>query len=270
MPKIASKTFLIGEYAIFNHAPALIWPTPPYFTYTFEGQSTFHPESPAGRLQKIYPTTPISFTPHGLKGLGQSSAEFLSMYLAAHPEITLPMQTEEAHQAWLNYQTHQPMTASGADLIAQCLDGPHFIQVDPWQAEPAPWPFPNLTWCLVHTGQKLATHQHLQENISIPKALSTLAHQSKEAYETEDEKRFLDCVKSYQATLEAHDLSAPYTIALIHALKNDESVLAAKGCGAMGSEVLWVISTPTAMEKAKTTLSQLAINVFYDQPLITT
>jgi mevalonate kinase len=266
MPKIASKTFLMGEYAILDHAPALIWPTPPYFGYELKGQTRFHPASPAGRLQATQPTTPISFSPHGLKGLGQSSAEFLSMYLAIHPWISLPMPPEEAQQAWLAYQTHQSIAASGADLIAQCLDGPHFIQVEPWQVEPAPWPFPNLTWCLAHTGQKLATHTHLQNNISVPTELRRLATQSKDAYLRSDVKKFLHCVNAYQATLAAHQLSAPHTIALVDALSHEPRVLAAKGCGAMGSEVLWILSTSTGMDKAKDILSQLTTKVFYCHP----
>ena len=259
---LPSKTFLLGEYAVLAHAPAHLLITPPTFNLTLgAGDHAFHPDSAAGRLMAAAASAQsMTFTPHGLKGLGQSGAEFIAAYLATESGATWPMPPIDIANVWQRYQRLHDGHTSGADVMAQALGQSCWVQCDPWCIEAAPWPFEGIAWGLWHTGQNLSTHTHMKTGHHVPEQLVRLAHQGHQAFEQKDEGAWLSVLKRYHDALVAYDLCAPYTQTLVAQLQANDDVLAAKGCGAMGAEVIWVGYKPGRSTAIHALTASMALN----------
>lgn len=247
---IPAKTFLLGEYAALAEASAIVVTTTPYFELTLTdepGLTTLHPDSPAGLWwQKQAKTQSLIWhDPYaGLGGLGASSAQFLGSYLAGCHLQNIRPKLKAMLQAY--YQTSwsgNGLRPSGYDVIAQSHQGCVYINQQKNVIEPYPWPFSDLSFFLIHTERKLATHHHLK-TASLPKnvdQLSKIVDQAQDACARQDAEQFTHCINQYHQQLAALDLVAPHSLAAINDLKTYPEVLAVKGCGALGADVLLVL-----------------------------
>ncbi len=248
---IPSKTFLLGEYAVLDGAPALILATSPHFRYTTSlSPLPFHPESPAGKQLATCPKTGDWFDPHAPhSGLGGSSAQWLASLAEAHHR---PLNPSDVKTLWERFPKGQ---GSGADMVCQCLGQVTLFQTKPWHAAALPWTLPSLGFALIHTQQSLATHHHLSEDLGAHDALYHLAKEGVDAYQQQDESAFLACINAYQDTLHQLKRSAPHTQTLLNQLDHPE-ILAKKGCGAMGSDVILILYKKQASAILKPYLSR--------------
>ena len=143
-------------------------------------------------------------------------------------------------------------TPSGADLVSQWL-GKVCIFSKPSIAESMDWPFKDLSFALIQTGENFKTWKHL-ENLK-RKNFSNLKDTSLKALEavrSSSESLFLQSIQDYQKALEEQGLTHPLTKKMLKKLETHPEVLAVKGCGAMGAEVIAVFfKKNTALEFLK-------------------
>lgn len=243
-----SKTFIVGEYAVVEKAPALLLGHSPFFEARFSPGASkrpeFHPDSPAGKYFAKHPAQgSLSLVdPHGGKGgFGASGAEFLAVWSAGKTPPTSDSEREK--YAWAAWDASREFPGSGADILTQAFgvnDDGFFLSVNMGNRtlqRITPGGL-GLTLSLFHTGKKLATHESKSPG-SLPLAeLSKLVADTTAALAAKDAAKFTAGIKGYGAAMAALGLLAPHSAA---ALAKLPPVNAAKGCGAMGSDVLLVL-----------------------------
>ena len=129
---------------------------------------------------------------------------------------------------------------SGADVVSQWL-GKVCIFSRPSIAESIDWPFKDLSFALIRTGESLQTWKHL-ENLKQKdfSQLQEIAITTLEAVRSSSESLFIQSIHDYKTALEEEGLTHLLTKNILRELNSHSEVLAAKGCGAMGAEVISV------------------------------
>lgn len=258
---IPAKTFLVGEYAAVVGAPAIVLTTSPCFTLSLteeEGVTQgIHPDSPSGQWWAHHRTLSHGLTWHdpylGQGGLGASSAQFLATYLASchllHIQPSMKALLDAYYQsAWRG----EGLKPSGYDVLAQAKNRCVYINRQLNMIKSYGWVFKDISFLLLHSGQKLATHYHLQ-NMTLPKSidqLATIVAMAQNAFEEADSEKLIIAINSYQQQLTSLKLIAPHSLEYIENFRAQTDILAAKGCGALGADVLLLI-VPSSCLKAK-------------------
>lgn len=248
---IPAKTFLLGEYAALAEESAIILTTNPYFELTLGNQKEFeiHPQSPAGiwwQKENCLDQGLVWQDPYnGIGGLGASSAQFLASYLVScalkNTSANLHSMLEAYYQvAW----SGTGLRPSGYDVIAQSQNGCVFINKQQKLISRYDWVFQDLSFFLIHTGIKLATHQHLQET-TLPQVqeLSMIVDAAHDAFQNKNSQQLVRSINDYHQKLLHLNLVASHSEHFIKQFKNHPEVLAIKGCGALGSDVLLIITS---------------------------
>lgn len=271
--QIPGKTFLLGEYAVLNSAPALVFCHEPYFEFEVRDQLSpgfskwdvfFHPESPAGiysRQLDLHKYNLFIKCDHqyGHGGFGLSTAEFLVAYQIGQMVrgksrgeefIVDDLQLETDHQQlllayWSIFDSSTKKRPSGADLQAQSRGG--FCYVDQKQGilQNFPWLFDDLSVIVVPTGNKLKTHEHLNqlENLNFS-SLIAMTSQLNHVFAKADSAQLITLVNEYGVALAQMGLLTPYSSQLMEDLRSIHGVHAIKGCGAMGADsILMIVSS---------------------------
>jgi mevalonate kinase len=248
---IPAKTFLLGEYVAITGGPAIVLTTTPCFELHLSdspGLHGIHPESPAGRWWLAHGSNEKGlewYDPYqGLGGMGASSAQFVGAYYA-----TLVLQNKTStkqdlleaywHCAW----TGQGLRPSGYDVLAQSGMGCAYIHDQKHIEQTLSWSFEDIGFILLHTEKKLPTHQHLLSQ-SIPQGISGLAATvalAKEALEQSNAAQMIRAINDYHQQLLSMDLVAAHSLKCMELLKDQVDVLAMKGCGALGADVLLLL-----------------------------
>ena len=230
----------------------------------------FHPESPAGRELKNYkdaPSSGLSFKfedPHNLKGgFGRSTAEWIAAYvyknnLTNHDFLTKGFMAS----AWLDYQSQfqdYDNKPSGYDLMAQlkntnvikttdtsnadlqnsvCLiasedSAPEFLKCSELNLK--------LNILIYKTQIKVKTHEHLEsldfKNLDSLKDLSLVVTKS---FLNKNTDEFLLNLKNFDTQLAKLNYKSKESLKMTQALQSLDSVRYARGCGALGADVLVV------------------------------
>ena len=262
MAKVLSapgKTFLVGEYLALVGGPSVLVSTKPRFQLiadliqegeeaTLPASSAFAPASPAGRFlsrhERDFRDYRLRFEdPHGgAGGLGASIAQWALLYALKYGVQDQPDWSsilEEYRQcAW----SGEGVAPSGADVVAQihggitCFDGREF------RARSLEWNFPNLSFTLVRTGVKLATHEHLKRHQAAPQEiLRACVNEMINALETKNEELAVGAVARNAAALLESGRTAGHTLEILNGLHKEPWVRGAKGCGAMGADIVLVL-----------------------------
>jgi mevalonate kinase len=269
-----SKTFLLGEYVALDGGPSILLTTVPRFqlkiherkksrlAFKFAAKPfakvvkpTFAPQSPAGRFlsrqsaalsgRGELPKFEFNDPHHGKGGLGASSAQFALVYAWANrienaSAVHWALLLEEYRAcAWSGEGT----PPSGADVVAQLMGGICWFDGRALKTERLEWKFPTLSFTLLRTGTKLATHEHLKKTQAIPfEILRECVALGKTAFLENDEAKLVVAVERYAGVLAEAGLTASATLGLLRALRTQASgVRAVKGCGAMGADVIAVL-----------------------------
>ena len=263
-----AKTFLLGEYVALDGGPSLLLSTGPRFQLTVRSAAAsesgevravsvpWHPASPAGvlfnRHREELSQWSFEFNdPYaGKGGLGASSAQFVLLYAFLN-DWTLPidLQTllrEYRECAWSGEGT----PPSGADVVAQLTGGVTWFDGRSFSAERLKWPFAEIGFTLIRTGVKLATHEHLREGTMAPHStLRTIVVEARKAFDTGDEMRLIEAVNACALVLRQSGLTAASTTDLLDQMRdNHELFWAAKGCGAMGADVVMTLHARSRAE----------------------
>jgi mevalonate kinase len=249
--QIPSKIFLLGEYAALLGESALLLTRSPCFTLTLqkgESPSPFHPDSPAGRFWQ----NPI-FKPYRVHwedpyqekgGFGASSAQFLGLFLASCHVQNLSFDRQDLLQTYASLAgSGNDIQPSGYDLLAQSLGGCVYINKNKELLESYDWPFEDITYFLIHTQKKLPTHQHLK-NLTLPSHLTLLsqcAELGRQAFLQNQSTLLIDAVNACHQHLKDLQWVATHTLQCIERLQSDKNILAMKGSGAMGADVILVL-----------------------------
>ena len=253
-----SKTFLLGEYLVLNNGPALLINTEPRFVtrVAVKGKGTvqgLHPDSPAGQWVRqnrmFFESVDFEFRDvHlGRGGFGASSAQFLMAYVATS---WLKNQSSKdsypIEQIWRAYRQIEAISSeglrpSGADIVAQYHGGFCEFATEPFQARSYQWPLQEYDVVLAHTGTKMSTHEHLRglKRVHTEELEWTYAR-AMETLASRDAQGFFDSVNDYHAELLELGLVCESTQVSVATLLRQPFVRAAKGCGAMGSDVIAV------------------------------
>lgn len=277
-----SKTFLVGEYIALSGGPTLILNTQPRFELIANITRTNTPckhqgirvNSPAGKLLKSFQSQMIGYQlsfkdPHkGAGGFGASSAQFAMAFVmqkifSDQKNILFKIPTILQHYTQCNLSANGP-TPSGADVIAQFLGKIAFYHNQQHQLEQLNWPFDSIDFCLIRTGQKIATHQHLAKldlNNIILSELVDISLQTFKAIKQNQASQFVTCVQKYGNLLDNLGLVAPHTQQMLQQIKQRPQVLATKGCGAMGADVILILFDSQQRESVYEWLKQQEFNI---------
>jgi mevalonate kinase len=240
--QVPSKTFLLGEYLAMQGGPAIMALTSPCFS--LNSKQRLHPDCMAARFWRDYQgrdcdwglTDPY----HGKGGLGASSAEFVLAYKQIFPQSQQnPAHLREIFFKYVDENAKQK--PSGYDVMAQMHQGLLCIQEN--HIEPLTWSFEQLGFVLVHTGQKLKTHEHLftgQWTLDVEQ-LSQNVQKATHALKIQNDDLFVQSICDFhQALCESH-LVATHSLDLLNQLRMNLPILASKGCGAMGADVMLLV-----------------------------
>ena len=251
-----SKTFLIGEYAVLEGAPAVLLNTKPRFSFSIterKGENCFHPQSPAGQWLNLHPEILKSFSieyrdPYeGTGGFGFSSAQFNLVYLLGEMLKGNTIENNNLLQMWEAYRglIFASRKPSGADIISQCLGGVCLFSFNPFEAYSISWPFADLDFFLIRTEVKLNTWEHLDQikdgNFSV---LSSVVKKAIACMDKSNKEGFISALDEYALELQKQGLVHQNTESFLHKIKKIKPVITAKGCGAMGAEVVAVFFDP--------------------------
>ncbi len=273
---IPSKTFLLGEYAVLHGGPAIVLAHAPRFCLRIQKTEDgavegFHPMSPAGQwmrrnLAKFSSADLRFLDPHQSKGgFGASSAQFVGVFAWSKlPEGKWHEFSVSAEDLWRTFKSldhGRGQAPSGADVVAQALGGVTVFESTPFKARSFDWPFKDLVVVLARTGEKLATHDHLRERLPVSDHLIKLAKSGVAAFVSAQENEFVRLCQTYANELERLQLVTVNTRGLIAQVAANSFVLAVKGCGAMGADVLAVLVPRVALDSTERMLNGLGLEV---------
>lgn len=272
---VGSKTFLLGEYLAIQEGPSIVLSTSPRFSLVISSQDegvrredlAIGVRSPAGKFMREYQSEFSRWNfrfhdPHaGLGGLGASSAQFALVYDWLHQNS----KAEKSNPVyWRNLLSDYRRCAwdgvglppSGADVVAQITGGVCYFDGRLLEASRLNWGFAELSFTLIRTGVKLATHEHLksthdlnEDELSSLREIVLRAHRS---LLNSDADGIVAAVSDYGSILNRHGWVAPGTLNLLNSLRADcPEVWAAKGCGAMGADVILALHSRQSAEKLR-------------------
>lgn len=269
--EIPSKTFIIGEYLAINGTASLLLATEPSFFVKVinDPRYGFHEQSPAGNLLRELKLKDIGFSffdPHqGRGGFGRSTAEYLSLLMYEHhlnngnPQDFTESTLSHLEDVIQRYRKNcgRDYTPSGADLVAQLCGGLCWYDGMNYTAEKLAWPYTGYDIYIFHTGKKLATHDHLRDLKKMNlKPLIPLLIATRSALDHQNLRVFCEGLNSYYDTLNELGLSDSTVYESVQKLRHHPSILAAKGCGAMGVDTVLVIAEQSAAQEVRDLCSQ--------------
>lgn len=247
---IPAKTFLLGEYAALAGGPAIILTTLPCFEFTLTkhlGLEGIHPLSPAGKYWtdlQIKAWGLQGNNPYKKEGIGSSSAQFLAVYLSDCFLKNKRPRQEELLEYYFNYAWQgEGLRPSGYDLLAQTQQGCVYLNRKQGLNRYYQWPFEDIVFILIHSGNKLPTHTHLQALCFSDQVedLTKLVEDGRQAFERVDSGQLITAINDYYQALCALNLVAEQTQQHIATFQQQPGILAAKGCGAMGADVFLLL-----------------------------
>lgn len=239
MLKIPAKTFMVGEYLALHGGPAAIVLTEPAFT--IDTSKKLHIGSIAAQFILAQTNAACNWglnDPYfGKGGLGASSAEYLLAYHKIYGNFG---NLDHVHAEYMAHCANK-YRPSGYDVLAQTSFGCVVVETNPICLKACKWPFPELSFALIHTGKKLKTHEHLQSRHAVYNWKSMVKSAEKTIFGLEYSAAddFLSGINDFARTLGA-GLVAEHTQLILQDLSN-EKILAAKGCGALGSDIVFIV-----------------------------
>lgn len=273
---LPSKTFLAGEYAVLGQAPALVINSGPRFELVAKRSSQtsvvgFPEGSPAMRWYEerkpLLNGWAIEFHDphHRAGGFGASSAQFSSIHtLTTFLQSSMGKISEglNIENLWNDYQALTASRGSGADVLAQTQGQIAYVDVRTASAYPLAWPYPELSFGIVRTHQKIQTHDHLgQIDRSQMTLLARPATDCIEAFGKENSQVFLSHLKTFATALKEFNLQAPASLNLIRLFEDQPWCLLAKGCGALGADTVLFFCPSQDKDKALAFVKKQSLTV---------
>lgn len=257
---VGSKVFLFGEYQVLKSGKALLATLEPRFKLQIKpgtGNVNGIPEgSPAHRLIKqdslFFKLWDLNFLdPHnGSGGFGASTAQFSLVHGFKESHQCLNTQAQvmiDFKKLHRDYLTEASLSSgiqpSGADLIAQVQGGLVEIDFKAGKVKRQLWPFSQKQVLFFSTGYKLPTHTHLS-TLSEDSHFHDLEFSYDETlrhFEQNKFNLFIHSIQNYQNILDKKGWLSDSSRNLLCKINGLKGVIASKGCGAMGNDVIAVI-----------------------------
>lgn len=274
---IPGKCFLLGEYLALSGGPSLVFTIKNLFEYeiikdeTGQSQNPFPQGSPAFKFfhekTNLFKSKNIRFYDYsGVGGFGASTAQFIAAYEALTHKDPLQNYFETpfnktnqqdqiigldlATDCWQEYRKlsweGQGTQPSGNDLLAQFFGALALVDTRNNTAvnvkSISEWPYHKLELLIVATGKKQATHEHLKalgsfDSQDLSKAMAVAV----EAMAQSNSDKFIQSVNQYHQALLSLGFMDSNSRALIEEFKIRYPVLAAKACGAMGTDAVLLL-----------------------------
>lgn len=256
---VPGKSFIAGEYLALKEGPSLVFTSRPRFELRVHPGSGVmkgvHPDSPAGKLvadhQAYFKNHDLEFFDpyHGRGGWGASTAQFLTVFVVNEWRDSCELETLKSLSIsrlldyyWKYAWNGEGARPSGADLIAQYKGSLTLFEKRAGLISVYKWPFSDIDFALIPTGEKLATHEHLRslgsfDERGLESAVKTLQH----GLQTADSAEFVAGVQANGQALSDLGFVAEKTAVLLKRLAAIPSVLAVKGCGALGADVVLAV-----------------------------
>ncbi len=141
---------------------------------------------------------------------------------------------------------------SGADLVSQVAGGVAVWDGRIDEMRRFTWPFRDLAMTLVMTGKKMATHTHLAGlaplDVAVRSEMGEFVEEAVQAFALSDADRLIASVRGVGKVLDENGRLADHSRTLLEELADCSGVRAAKGCGAMGSDVLVILHDRSASD----------------------
>lgn len=257
---IPGKTFIAGEYLAVKAGPALVFSSSPCFKVKIaRGQGSLgsiHADSPAGKFASLHKEFFSGFDilfedPYqGIGGFGASTAQFIALYafwlMKEAPQqdmqslLDVKAMLEAYYQVAWNGLGTRP---SGADLVGQYKGSFTFFDKQSGLISVAAWPFEQLDFFILHTGNKIPTHEHLKTLGDFDaRELQGSFEVIRRSFHEVSPANFITGIESYAAALKSLGFTSELTLKLLEKIKDIPGVCAAKGCGALGADVILVIT----------------------------
>jgi mevalonate kinase len=273
---VPSKTFLTGEYLSLLDGPAILLNTQPRFHNKFElnTEKEYYYNAIEDETNPLhhYWNENEDFLAdfdskfmdpfYGKGGFGASSAHWATFYAFVnqyHPSMSLFFdKTKNENDFTKNidftfvenflkkYRSYSKSNfpPSGYDVISQWIGKVAYIDVQNKILKKFDWPFNGLSFVLIKSNEKIATHEHLKNlgKDQIPeKLLRECVAKNLKAFETKSQALLIEGIYDNFEILRDAKLVAPEALKTLDKLHNHEYVLAAKGCGALGADVFCVL-----------------------------
>lgn len=252
--KIPSKSFLMGEYSVLSEGWCLVHLHDPSFKVYSEQKkrkSYFHPQSPAGVLfNSLEDENKHDFTfedPYrGSGGFGGSTAEVISVMKMSKKLKSL--NPKDAFNLYMSLFKSKKVKPSGADFYGQysCLNNTGstlmFKGGSLESSEIMDWPFSGVKVLILKRNKKINTQNHLESFSFSDKALKELKQISKKAVDhfKSSNLEFFSMVDEFTETQHRFNLLLKETLKELNIIKSIDGVVSARGCGALGADVVAV------------------------------
>jgi mevalonate kinase len=276
---VPGKSFLAGEYLAIKEGPALVFASAPRFELLVNPGSGdikgIHTDSPAGKLiadnLDYFKKFDLEFIdPHaGRGGWGASTAQFLSAFVlnewrdACEQESLKSLAISRLLEAYWKYAwSGEGARPSGADLVAQYKGSLTLFEKRSGLISVYPWSFAEIDFALIATGKKVATHEHLRtlgdfDEKPIEAAMKAL----QESFQFADSIQFVKGIQKAALALSGLGFVAEHTVTLLRELQQVAGVLAAKGCGALGADVVLVVFDKKQQTSLEKTLQERGLEI---------
>ena len=264
-----AKTFVLGEYAVLDGGSSVLVNTSPRFTCSINSSSqifNFPEKSPIYQWIHKHPEEfkNVSlnwFDPYGNQGgVGFSSAQFNIVYTYSLICRGKSLEDFDPKELWKAYRSlsHEGVTPSGADIISQWVGGVCIFEQDPLSFQTVTLPFMDLEFKIFRTGDSLKTHLHLKElKLSSVEDLKEISETGVEALENRDQNLFIKSINEYRKVLKSKGLVESKTLKLLEELDGIKEILALKGCGAMGADIVIIFYSKENLELIEKKTSHL-------------
>lgn len=267
---IPSKTFLWGEYSALKGGTAGLVATEPCFVFSkseiicdekkqvMSQPFEFHPQSPAGRwilfikdklnldeqqIKDLF-SCHLYDPHHGEGGFGRSTAELVYIAQSFSERLDMDIQTLwELYRELSVLESDKKWPPSGYDLVVQWHPSFSLLQVvgDQIRFKEKPWPFTRLGFLIFKTKKKVFTHLHLKElTLEVLDPLVELSSRVTDQYMQEDQAEFMQSLGAFRDQLVEFNLVCEETLNTVSRLQALQGVEFAKGCGALGADVVAV------------------------------
>lgn len=255
---VPSKTFLLGEYLVLDGGPGLLINTSPRFhllideanqTPMINDENIFDIGSPAFLYFKKYQDDFKNlclefFDPYcGQGGFGASSSQFLMLMIYKHYRLGFSLDINKLlneYKALIkNNRYYKP---SGVDIISQIYGGLLYFSLNDGIINKFAWPFFDLSFALIHSQNKVPTHEHLKNLTKIDfRGSEKIVKSGINCVKKKDAIGFCESINCYREFLKNKGLVHPKTQLLLDEIKKYKVVLASKGCGALGADVIFAL-----------------------------
>lgn len=266
-----SKTFLIGEYCVVFGGDAIVLVTPPEFKLIIHsGSSTLtgvNKLAPAFLFYKkhisAFKNMSLKFIdPHnGTGGLGASSAQFAMLYKLYLKKTNNNFDINTFLHEY-KHITKNNIVPSGVDCLAQYDNQNIYFNGSNKSLQTIEWNFKNIDFCILKTGVKITTHEHLNNinklNTNLIEALNIYVRNVKNSFINQDATTLCTNINLFYQLLDKNKFVIEQTQYLVKHLLNINGILAVKGCGAMLADTLLIIFETNKKQNVMNAIKQFS------------